>query len=238
MTQLRRSGGWSCAEPTATVVIVRVVPWWGVVSSAAAPVLMVAGWTVAAGLQPRSFDAVAQPVSVLAAPGATDRWVMTATFLVVGACDVVTALALRPARTPGRLILVAAAVAGMLVAANPERPGTNFPLPHMIWAAAGCVALVAWPAAAWRRGPSVPWGLRPAVSAGAVAVLVALLAWFGAELITAGGQAGLAERAFGAAQALWPLAVVVSCRLGARTGIRPRPRPGLYQPSARPAADA
>jgi hypothetical protein len=133
---------------------------------------------------------------------------------------------------------MAAAVAGILVAANPERPGTNFPLPHMIWAAAGCVALVAWPAAAWRRGPSVPWGLRPAVSAGAVAVLVALLAWFGAELITAGGQAGLAERAFGAAQALWPLAVVVSCRLAARTDIRPHPRPDLYQPSARPAADA
>jgi hypothetical protein len=35
--------------------------------------------------------------------------------------------------------------------------------------------------------------------------------WFGAELITGSGQAGLAERAAGAAQALWPLAVVLSC---------------------------
>src|SRR5215467_901113 len=113
---------------------------------------------------------------------------MTLTFLVVGACDVVTGLALRPARVPGRLILMAGAVAGMVVAANPEQPGTNFPLPHMICAAAGCAALVAWPAGAWRRGPSVPWGLRPTVSAGAAAVLLALLAWFGAELITAGGQ--------------------------------------------------
>lgn len=68
-----RSGCWSCAVPAVTVVVVRAVPWWGVVSSAAAPVLMVAGWTVAAGLQPRSFDPVAQPVSVLAAPGAADR---------------------------------------------------------------------------------------------------------------------------------------------------------------------
>jgi hypothetical protein len=76
------------------------------------------------------------------------------------------------------------------------------------------------------------------VSAGAVVVLVALLAWFGAELITAGGQAGLAERIFGAAQALWPLAVVVSCRRAARTGTTPRPLPGLYQPGTRPAADA
>ena len=195
----------------------RDVPWWGVVSSVAAPVLLVSGWTVAADLQPQ-FDPVADTVSALAAIGATDRWVMTLTFVVVGLCDVLTALALRPARLSGRLMLMAGAVAGMLVAANPERPGTNFPLPHMIWAAAGCVALVAWPAAAWRRGPSVPWGLRPAVSAGAVAVLVALLAWFGAELITAGGQAGLAERAFGAAQALWPLAVVVSCRASAWLG--------------------
>ena len=202
-------------------VVVRGVPWWGVVSSAAAPGLMVSGWTVAARLQPRSFDPVAQTVSALAAPGAADRWVMTLTFLVVGACDFVTGLALRPAGAPGRLILMAGAVAGMLVAANPEHPGTSFPLPHMICAGAGCAALVAWPAGAWRRGPSVSWGLRPAVAAGAVAVLLALLAWFGTELITGGGQAGLAERIFGAAQAAWPLAVVVSCRRAGRTDTSP-----------------
>jgi hypothetical protein len=163
---------------------------------------------------------------------------MTLTFLVVGACDVVTAVALRPARVPGRLILMAAAVAGFLVAVSPEQPGTNFPLPHMIWAAAGCAALVAWPAGAWRRGTSVPWGLRPAVSAAAVTVLLALLAWFGAELITRGGQAGLAERIFGAAQALWPLAVVVSCRRAARTGTRHGPMPGLNRSGTHSAVDA
>jgi hypothetical protein len=230
-------GCWSRAAPTTTVVAVRGVPWWGVFSSAAAPVLMASGWTAAAGLQPRSFDPVARTVSALAAPGAADRWVMTLTFLVVGACYCVTGLALRPARVPGRLILMAGAVAGMLVAVNPEQPGTRFPLPHMIWAAAGCAALVAWPAGAWRRGPSVPWGLRPAVSAGAVAVLLALLAWFGAELITGGGQVGLAERIFGAAQALWPLAVVASCRRAARTGTRSSRMPGLNQPDARLAVE-
>ena len=198
----------------------RGVPWWGVVSSAAAPVLMVAGWTVAAGLQ-RSFDPVADTVSALAAPGAADRWVMTATFVVVGACYFITGLGLRPARVPGRLLLMAAAVTGVLVAANPEQPGTNLPVPHMIWGAVGCAALVAWPAGAWRRGPSVPWGLRPAVSASVVAVLLALLAWFGTELITRGGQAGLAERIFGAAQALWPLMVVLSCCYAARPGTGP-----------------
>ena len=177
---------------------------------------MVAGWSVAAGLQPRPVDSLAEPVSALAAVGAADRWVMSLTFVLVGACVFVTGLALRPARAAGRLILMAGALAGMLVAANPEHPGTRFPVPHMICAAAGCVGVVAWPAGAWRRGPWVPWGLRPAVSAAAAAGMLALVAWFGAELITGGGLAGLAERSFGAALALWPLAVVASCRLAAR----------------------
>ena len=182
---------------------------------------MVAGWSIAAGLQPHPVDPVAEPVSMLAAVGATDRWVMSLTFVVVGGCVLVTGLALRPARVAGRLMLMAGAVAGMLVAAAPEHPGTSFPVPHMICAAAGCVGVVAWPTGAWRRGPSVPWGLRPGVCAGAAAVLLLLVAWFGVELITGGGLAGLAERIFGAAQALWPLAVVASCRYAARKGTIP-----------------
>jgi hypothetical membrane protein len=188
----------------------RRVPWWGVVSSAAAPVLMVSGWTVAARAQPR-FDPVADTVSALAAQGAPDRWVMSVTFVVVGVCYVVTALALRPAGTAGRLILICGAVAGMLVAANPERPGDAYPWGHIVWASIGLAGVTAWPAGAWRRGTAVPWALRPAVAAAAVVVLLALVVWFGAELITGSGQAGLAERAMGAAEALWPLAVVLSC---------------------------
>ncbi len=64
---------------------------------------------------------------------------------------------------------------------------------------------------AWRHGCAVPWGLRPAVAAVAVAVLLALVAWFGVELVTGAGQVGLAERVAGVAQAVWPLAVVLSC---------------------------
>src|SRR5215831_17346271 len=180
---------------------------------------MVAGWSIAARLQPLPVNQVAEPVSALAAVGAADRWVMWLTFVVVGACVFVTGLALRPASAPGRLMLMAGAVAGMLVAANPEHPGTSFPVPHMICAAAGCAGVVAWPAGAWRHGPWVPWGLRPAVSAGAAAVLLALVAWFGAELITGGALTGLAERVFGTAQALWPLTVVASCCHAARTGV-------------------
>jgi hypothetical membrane protein len=188
----------------------RGVPWWGVISSAAAPVLLIGGWTVAAGLQPR-FDPVAATVSALAAIGATDRWVMNLVFLLVGVCYIITGLALRPARTPGRLILIAGAAAGMLVAANPEHAGGFGSVPHFVWASIGFAGLTTWPAAAARRGTGVPWGLRPSPAAAAVAVQFALLAWFGAELILAAGQVGLAERAVGVAQASWPLAVVLSC---------------------------
>jgi len=209
------------------VVVVRAVPWWGLVSSAAAPVLLIGGWTVAAGLQPRSFNAVADTISALAAQGAADRWVMTLAFLAVGACDVVTGLALRPAASPGRLILMAGGVAGMLVAANPE-PAGGGSLPHAFWATAGFVALTAWPAGAWRRGPSVPCGLRPAVSVTAAGVLAGLLVWFGTELITGAGQAGPAERILGGTQALWPLAAVLSCRPG---------QSRAWKPPAGPASD-
>jgi hypothetical membrane protein len=196
----------------------QVVPWWGVASAAAAPVVMVTGWTVAAGLQPYPYDPVSQQVSALAAIGAADRWVMSLTFVLVGACLCVTGLALRQARTPGRVALMAGAVAGMLVAVFPERPGVIYPVPHMICAAAGCLGVVSWPALAWRRGPAAAWGLRPWPSLAAVAVLAVLVAWFGLELLTRGGQVGLSERLFGAGQALWPLAVVASCRVAARRG--------------------
>ena len=209
---------------------VRVVPWWGSVSSVTAPVLLVGGWTAAAALQPH-FDQIADTVSSLAAPGATDRWVMTATFLAVGVCYIVTGLALRPAGPAGRLILVAGAAGGMLVAVNPEQPGNPYPAGHMICAAIGLAGLTAWPAGAWRRGPAVPWGLRPAVAVAAVAVLLAPLTWFVVELITGAGQVGLAERVTGCAEAAWPLAVVLSCRR-TREQVPPEAEPLAQRASA------
>ena len=76
-------------------------------SSAASPVLLAAGWTTAASLQALPYNPVADTVSALAGTGATDRWVMTLAFALAGACEIVTGLALRPARTAGRLILMA-----------------------------------------------------------------------------------------------------------------------------------
>ncbi len=190
----------------------RDVPWWGVVSAAAAPVLLIGGWTVAAGLQPGSFDAVVSTISALAARGATDRWVMTLALAGTGACYVVTGLALRSAALPGRIILMAGGVATVLVAANPQPAGGGSSPAHVFWAAAGFIALAVWPLAAGRRAPAAPAALRPAGSACAGGVLAGLLLWFGAELITAGRQVGLAERVLAGAQAAWPLILVLACR--------------------------
>ena len=101
----------------AVAVLILVVATHG---SAAAPVLLVGGWTVAAGLQPRSVNAVTSTISALAADGAADRWVMTLVLLAVGVCDAVTGLALRPAAAPGRLILIAGGIAGVLVRRPPS----------------------------------------------------------------------------------------------------------------------
>ena len=189
----------------------RGVPWWGVASSAAAPVLLIGGWTVAAMLQPGPFNPVVRTISALAAEGAADRWVMTLALVGVGACFVMTGLALRLAAAPRRILLLAGGVATILAAANPEPTRGGGSVPHTFWAAVGFVALAAWPAGARGRGRLVPYGLRPTVSPRATGVLVGLLAWFCVELVTGGHQIGLAERVLAGAEVTWLLIAVLTC---------------------------
>jgi len=198
---------------------VRRVPWWGVWPAVCAPVLLVGGWMVAAALQPTPFSQVADTISALAAYGAADRWVMTVALFGVGACYVLTGLALRPAAMPGRLVLMAGGAATALVAANPQTAGQAGSLPHTLAAAAGFVTLALWPLPGRRTEPAAPVLLRPAACASASVVLLALLVWFGVELSTGGALIGLSERMLAGAQALWPLAVIVACYRSQR---RPR----------------
>jgi hypothetical protein len=135
---------------------------------------------------------------------------------------VITGLALRPASSAGRLILMSGGVATMLVAAFPETAGAGGSLPHVLWAAVGFVALAVWPLAARGRAPLVTAWLRPGPGAGAAGVLLGLLVWFGAELIGGGRQVGLAERVLAGAQVAWPLAVILACRRG-------QPRAGAWR---------
>jgi hypothetical membrane protein len=188
------------------------VPWWGLAFSAAAPVLLIGGWTVAARRQAAGFDSRSDSISALAALGAHDRWLMTSALAGLGACHVVTALALRPFPRAGRLLLGAGGVATLLVAAFPLPAGDGGSVPHTVAAGGAFVALSAWPALSWRRGARSPAPVRPVVALGAATVLLGVLGWFGVELAADDGRVGLAERVTAGAQALWPLAAVVASR--------------------------
>jgi len=187
---------------------VRPTPWWALASSAAAPVLLVGGWALAEALQPPGYDPIRDTISALAAHGATDRGVMTGALAGLGVCHVVTAAGLRPARRAGRVVLGAGGMATVLVAAFPQ-PARGNSVAHTVTAAVAFIALGSWPAfAAHRRSPA-PLLTRLA-SGAATGVLLALVVWFAAEIH--GDARGLAERSAAGAQALWPLAVVVSTR--------------------------
>lgn len=186
------------------------VPWWGLLSSAAAPVLLVGGWTVAAGRQRDGFDPVVETISALAARTADDRWLMTAALTGLGLCHLTTAAALRTAAMPGRVLLAVGGVATLGVAAFPLPAPDGTAAAHTVAAGLAFLSLAVWPAAAGRAG--APTVLTPPVSVPAAAVLSGLVLWFGTTLVADGGQVGLAERAAAGAQALWPLAAAWGAR--------------------------
>jgi hypothetical membrane protein len=192
-------------------VPVSCTPRWGLLSSGAAPVLLVGGWTVAAGVQPDGFDAARDTISALAGRGAGSRWVMTAALIGVGTCHVTTAAALRGAATAGRVVLASGGVATVGLALAPLPSGGGGSAVHTVAAGIAFAALAAWPALSWRRG-SVPAALRPAAALAATATLAGLVGWFALELTTDGRHLGLAERAAAGAQAVWPLVAVVASR--------------------------
>ena len=192
------------------------VPWWGRVSSVLAPVLFIGGWTVAAALQPPGFDPSRDTISALAAVDATSRWVMTLGIAGTGVCHLVTALGLRAAARPGRVLLGLGGAATLLVAAFPLPASDGNSAAHGISAFLAFLMLSVWPLVAWQRGVAVPWGLRRNVSVSAGAVLVLLLVAFGVALGRENGI-GLAERVAAGAQALWPAVVVATVPVVWRT---------------------
>ena len=173
---------------------------WALASSAAAPVALVGGWTVAQTRQPASYDATVDTISALAARGAPDAWLMTGALAVTGVCHVLTAAGLVEAHPAGRALLAAGGVATALVAVFPQPSTAHFPV-----ATAAFVALSGWPAAS-----DVP-GRRQALLASAG--LLVLLGWLGVE-IGGGSRLGLSERVLAGTQALWPLAAVLALRFG------------------------
>jgi len=185
------------------------VPIWGVVASAAAPVLLIGGWTLAAALQPRAFDSVSTTISALAGRDASHRWVMTAAILATGLCQLLTAFALRPARLAGRVVLFVGGLCTCLVALNPLPPAPQASTGHAVFATGTFLCLAAWPLASWRAGHDVSWALRRAVAVTAGCLLVSLTAWFFVASLTDSDLLGLAERAAAGTQNVWPFVVTL-----------------------------
>jgi hypothetical membrane protein len=195
------------------------MPWWGVVSSVLAPVLLIGGWTATADLQPVPFNSISRSISALAAQGMPYRWLITVALLGVGACHVATGLALRPAAEAGRVMLIFGGLSGMLIAANPQHSHTGSLL-HEIFSVTGAVLMTLWPVAAMRQDPRAPLALRPPAAWAYGLITLGMLLWFTAELFN-GSELGLAERVITADQSLWPLIVVVSVLVARRRPVLP-----------------
>ncbi len=193
------------------------VPWWAVLSSACAPVLLIGGWQLAAARQSGGFDPVSQTISALAGRGATDSWIMTTALLGVGVCHTITAAGFAPAAAPGRLLLGTGGTATVVLAGAPL-PVTGTSPVHTVAATAAFTTLSVWPALAWRRCDTQHcdtqhWGMPGrGVSLVVSAGLLGLFGWFGIEYFSQSPRIGLSERLLAGAQALWPLAAVLLAR--------------------------
>jgi Protein of unknown function (DUF998) len=185
---------------------------WAVVSAGLAPVLATGGWLIADAVQPASYSPIRKTVSVLAGRAGTDRWIMTGALLLVGVCQLVTAVGLPGVRVPARIVLAVAGLSSIGIAASPE-PARGSTPQHLAWTALGAVAIAVWPAFVARRAP------RPLILSGygcavVTGVFIVLLGWL--VIQTQGGRdLGLAERVFLSIETCWPFIVAIALRHGA-----------------------
>jgi Protein of unknown function (DUF998) len=201
---------------------VRAIPWWSLLSAAIAPVVLIAGWLVVQMRQPASYDPIHDTLSSLTPVHTLDRGILLGAPVTLGICQIVTAAGLRPIAAAGRIVLAIGGAALAVAVLFPQRAGSL--TAHGIVVGTAFLAFALWPVAAM-LAPQVetpsgrPWVTRPRVVRTASVVLVLLAGWFAAELFL-GARAGLAERVTSAADTLWPLTVVVSCRRPG-TGLTP-----------------
>ncbi|WP_245666732.1 DUF998 domain-containing protein [Micromonospora sediminicola] len=213
----------------------RAVPSWAVAVAAAAPAMLVTGWTVAGARQPPDYDPVRDTISELAGEGATDPWLMGGVLVLLGVAYVATAAVLHAAGLASRFLLAlgGTATVGLLAFPRPEVGGSPA---HGVVATVAVLALSLWPAGSALRLPRAvrrevaasptgtpPWAFRRPVALTVTAVLLVLFGWFVME-VTGGSRTGLAERVAALAVALWPLAAVLSARRAATTSA-PAPVP-------------
>ncbi|CAL9337575.1 hypothetical protein SUDANB145_00196 [Streptomyces sp. enrichment culture] len=187
----------------------RIVPRWALLSSGCAPVLLIAGWTIAAALEGPGYDPLTRTISVLAAYGAPGYWVMNGALAALGVCHLLTAWGLRAAAKAGRLALGGGGVAAFVVVALPA-PSSGGSLRHGTATVIGFTLLAVWPVLAAWGGGAAPWALRPGPAVAASALMAVGGVWFMIEMQRQ-GAAGLAERVVTSMQSVWPFVVVTSC---------------------------
>ncbi|MDP9792414.1 putative membrane protein [Catenuloplanes nepalensis] len=179
------------------------------VSSAAAPVLLIGGWLLAESRQPPAFDPLRDAISDLAALDAADRHIMTAALLGVGLAHLVTAFGLTEVSRAGRLLIAVGGIATVLVGAFPLPAHGGGSAAHTAAATVAFTALAVWPF----TGGSRTTVLQEPATIIAGTVLLSLAVWF-AFTLRLGGPLGLAERTAAAAQAIWPFIVAVTIHAG------------------------
>jgi len=181
-----------------------------IVSSLAAPISLIGGWTVAAAVQPGGFDAVTGTISALAGTDTPSRWIMTAAFVATGVAHIVTASGLGSAPKSARIGLAVGGASLITVAAFPVS-ATTAPLAHGAAAFVGFVSLACWASLGrWeQRPPERNWITRPVVRHSVTGGLSTLTALFLLQVTIGGDQIGLTERLAAGAEALWPLAITL-----------------------------
>ncbi|HTJ66736.1 MAG TPA: DUF998 domain-containing protein [Actinospica sp.] len=188
--------------------------------------VLIFGWAFGATLQPAGYSPMLDSISALAAEGAADPWVMTGALCVLGVCHFATAIGLRAAAMPGRVVLACGGVASVVVALSPEPEGGTS-LRHLVSTGIGFTLLALFPTLAAVRSTRT-WALRQSTGIVVTALMAAGAAWFLVEL-HGHGIAGLAERILTAVQSLWPLVIVVACVV---TRFDPLPAHRLRVPAA------
>ncbi len=203
---------------------------WAAVSTALAPLVMIAAWLVAEALQPPAYSSLSSSISGLAALGATDRWIVTSALFLVGVCYFVTAAGLPGLRLSARIVLVMAGLSSIGIADSPQPVHGSTPQ-HMVWTSLGAVAITVWPAFTVSRDPSPPLILQVRGAAVVTAIFLILLVWLVAET-QHGTVLGLAERLVTGVQMAWPLVVARALQR------RPQGKIAVVHPNGRPLASA
>jgi hypothetical membrane protein len=171
------------------------------------PVVLVVGFVTAQAAQPGPAP-WNRSLSALSGQGASSRWIMVSALGAAGVLVVLVALGLRRRVPAAATRLLAAGGVFLVVAGLDPQPVGGYSAVHMVTAGLAWAAFTAWPLAL-AFSPRVDHRLRWA-SAIATAVLIVLMAWFTAQLVTDGAWYGISQRVVILAQAVWPVVVAAT----------------------------